>query len=220
MYMKKIVYLIVLMLVVSLTYAQDKPKDNGKQDLSKVSQAKGHHAHSSNLVFVMQVGENNVSSVVQDGVGSNVSIAQMGADNMTRISQNGNGNHAQSHILGFNNKVDLSQRGRDNYISEQTFGWSNAIAVDQRGKGNSVSLQTPGANYDISIEQRGKNNSVKGYHLAYDLDPQQTTVIQKGNGHEATYVQYFGAKGVKIEQKGNAAKVKVEQGHGVHINMK
>ena len=116
--------------------------------------------HSGNGIYVEQVGDSNILTIVQDG-----------DDNLIA----GNGSLAKAEIVGNNNNTTLKQKGENNAILFGITGNSNTTTVDQGvttgANDNRVEFDIDGDSNILSITQN-HNNTVgnNGHYIAVDID--------------------------------------------------
>ncbi len=142
-----------------------------------------------NIPQAKGVNSGNVAFIMQVGVSNNASVKQEGVGNYASVLQNGQNNEA----------------------TVQHDGDSNKTFITQNGDNNSAISELAGGDTEF-INQQGDNNSNQTVKYGNARPGAQTVFVQQGNNHSVTYVQYEGAPGVKVEQKGNAGSVLIKQG--------
>lgn len=120
-----------------------------------------------NIAEIKQVGDNNSTSVNQDGTLNHVIITRSGNGNVDNVTQNGNSNEYNS-IVGGN---------------------SNTNNVDQSGNANVINQNLISENQSFSFEQRGNNLEIN--QMENDLQARGYKVRQQGNGMTVTITNGF-----------------------------
>lgn len=172
----------------------------GGNNQSTVSQGGLPFFPGQAVVFVEQIGDNNISNVNQrnDAGGQIVDITQTGDMNNSLIDQ------GTSSVSGGNNFVLVQTGGMNSSITDQGFNSDNNRAnVLQEGSGNQSTISQQSflgaAGNDIDLDQ-----------LA---DGARSTISQSGGqNNSATVVQYVDAHISVMNQVGNGNVATVTQG--------
>lgn len=122
------------------------------------------------------------------------------------------GNAAFIMQIGVDNDASVYQNGQNNEALVTQLGNSHTTTVTQNGNNNSANSILVGYGQNENINQQGDNNTKSTIKFGNANPNANSMFMQRGNGHSVTYVQYEGAPGVKVEQKGNAGTVLIKQG--------
>jgi hypothetical protein len=115
----------------------------------------------SNTAILNQYGNNNQSSVAQNGWGNKALINLLGDNNSTGIVQNGSDNQFVLNLEGSNNSVSGEQVGSQNRLRLDLIGTLNNQSFTQIGNNLTVELMDNGSGgIPMQIEQRGDGASV------------------------------------------------------------
>lgn len=118
---------------------------------------------STNVAIVNQFGDNNVSTLIQNGIGNMARFNIFGNRNTTGLEQDGSGN-----------QFILNLEGSDNLIEGAQIGTENQVRIDLAGRGfpnqtftqngTNLTLQFfdngTGVGVPLQIEQTGNGTSV------------------------------------------------------------
>ena len=114
-----------------------------------------------NRAEIKQVGDNNSTSVDQNGSLNHVIINRSGNGNLDNVTQNGNNHEYNSIVKGNSNTNDVDQRGSSNVINQNLLGDNQSFTFDQRGHNleiNQVENDLQARGYEV--RQRGNGMSV------------------------------------------------------------
>lgn len=164
-------------------------------------------AVSDRAVFISQIGDNNVASVVQTAPRAYTSIAQNGGGNNADAAQTGTGtDYIAATQAGDRNFARLQQSGSGQnalYASQSGTGnwmWSrqdstgaifNGARLAQTGNYNDMELNQSGTDNLADLSQQGDNNGM--------------TATQIGSGNRLTWIQQgTGLSDLQVTQTGGS----------------
>lgn len=129
---------------------------------------------SDNTAEVFQMGDGNVSTIVQPGSFSSAGVRQLGSDDKAKITQSGTGtttsdqNFAkieQTEAVTAVQDAEITQSGKSNNASiDQTgllaggMALPNMADITQTGDGNMALISQTGGGYTSSIDVMGDGN--------------------------------------------------------------
>lgn len=118
----------------------------------------------SNVAVVNQFGDNNISTLIQNGIGNMARINILGNRNITGLEQDGNSNRFILNLEGSDNQIEGLQFGNDNQLRMDLIG--DGVTQNQSflQEGSNLTLQLfdsgTGSSIPLQIEQRGNGASV------------------------------------------------------------
>jgi hypothetical protein len=168
-------------------------------------------AHGQQDVAISQTGNDNKTTVTQNGQGTAVSANIIGSRNGRidgTITQDGDGAYAEIHIEGDENNFSVAQDTASGFLGV-VYGSGNALSVDQvnayseayqnygaalqAGYGNTATLEQQVEAYGESgglnqayINQYGNDNTALLEQTGTD---NLATITQDGNGNTGTLIQ-------------------------------
>lgn len=117
---------------------------------------------SSNTAVVNQFGNNNTTSITQNGWGNKALVNLLGDYNTTGLVQSGAGNQFILNLEGSNNSVIGEQRGKENSLRLDLIGTLNNQTFSQVGNNLTLELVDDGSGgVPLQIEQRGNGAKVR-----------------------------------------------------------
>jgi hypothetical protein len=148
-------------------------------------------AVSGRGAFVTQVGEANVSTIMQSAPDAYAMTIQAGSDNEADVTQRGSGSgYVLSKQAGTANFARVAQDGSGRNVAYVIqFGTSNWIWSQQNAAGaahNGAILTQIGSNNDISLIQNGSDNRALLTQLGEDNG---MTAVQNGVGNRLIWTQ-------------------------------
>jgi hypothetical protein len=111
-----------------------------------------------NIAELKQVGDNNITSIDQNGMLNHVIINRSGNGNLDNVSQNGNSNQYNSYVEGSYNTNEIDQNGDNNEINQNLIGDSKKFTIDQNGsnlKFNQVENDLQARGYEVRQQGNG-----------------------------------------------------------------
>jgi len=124
----------------------------------------GEFDDDTNVAIVNQFGDNNISTLIQNGIGNMARFNIFGNRNITGLEQNGNSNRFILNLEGSDNQIEGVQVGSDNQLRMDLIG--DGITQNQSflQEGSNLTLQLfdsgTGSGIPLQIEQRGNGSSV------------------------------------------------------------
>jgi len=124
----------------------------------------GEFDDDTNVAIVNQFGDNNISTLIQNGIGNMARFNIFGNRNITGLEQNGNSNRFILNLEGSDNQIEGVQIGSDNQLRMDLIG--DGITQNQSflQEGSNLTLQLfdsgTGSGIPLQIEQRGSGSSV------------------------------------------------------------
>lgn len=119
--------------------------------------------NSKNIAIINQFGDNNISSLIQNGVGNQARFNIFGSRNTTGLEQSGSGNQFILNLEGNDNLIEGSQDGNENQVRLDLTG-SGFPNQSFSQNGTNLSLQFydngTGVGVPLQIEQTGNGASV------------------------------------------------------------
>ena len=119
----------------------------------------------SNVAVVNQFGDNNISTLIQNGIGNMARINILGNRNTTGLEQDGSNNRFILNLEGNDNQIEGIQNGADNQLRMDLIG--NGITTQNQRfsqTGNDLTLQLfdsgTGGSIPLQIDQTGNGASV------------------------------------------------------------
>ncbi len=116
-----------------------------------------------NVAIINQFGDNNISTLTQNGIGNMARFNIFGNLNTTSLEQNGSGNQFILNLEGDNNRIGGVQSGSENQVRIDLTG-SGFPNQTFTQNGTNLSLQFfdngTGVGVPLQIEQRGNGASV------------------------------------------------------------
>jgi hypothetical protein len=152
---------------------------------------KSHAA--DNTILIDQIGNNNTTTIVQDGSGNSATVktgTALGIDyNTFSITQQGNNKTASIELKsGISNTFNIQQDGNGNHSANiQNFiGSGNSVSVTQQGAGNHIFNATNASNNTnsgntITSTQSGGVGADKQFDLMLSGATGATVIIQQTN---------------------------------------
>lgn len=142
-------------------------------------------------VYISQIGDNNVASVVQTAPNAYASIAQDGDSNDADTSQSGTGTgYIAATQTGDQNFARIQQWGSgQNVVYTTQSGTGNWLWSDQEALGaiyNGAELTQTGNYNDMELDQSGSDNLAV---LTQDGDNNGMTATQLGVGNRLVWTQ-------------------------------
>jgi hypothetical protein len=128
--------------------------------------------------------ENNFCGKREGMRGNSAEIKQLGNNNITSVNQNGTLNHVIVTRSGNGNVDNVSQNGNNHEYNSIVRGNFNANNVDQRGSSNVINQNLLGDNQSFTFDQRGHNLEIN--QVESDLQARGYEVRQRGNGMKVT----------------------------------
>jgi len=116
----------------------------------------------ANVAIVNQFGDNNISTLIQNGIGNMARINILGNRNTTGLEQDGNSNRFILNLEGSDNQISGLQSGDDNQLRMDLIG-SGFPNQTFSQTGNNLTLQlfdSGNGGVPMQIEQRGNGASV------------------------------------------------------------
>lgn len=123
----------------------------------------GQYDSDSNVAIVNQLGDKNISTLTQNGIGNMARLNIFGNRNTTGLLQDGSGNLFILNLEGSDNLIEGSQRGIENQVRFDLTGngFPNQTFIQN---GSNLSLQFfddgTGVGVPLQIEQTGNGASV------------------------------------------------------------
>lgn len=119
----------------------------------------------SNVAIVNQFGDNNTTSLTQNGIGNAARFNIFGNRNTTGLVQTGNGNQFILNLEGNDNQIDGVQIGADNQLRMDLIGdgvTTQGQTFLQNGSGLTLQLydRGSGSSIPLQIEQTGSGASI------------------------------------------------------------
>lgn len=118
-----------------------------------------------NVAIVNQFGDNNISTLFQNGIGNMARINILGNRNTTGLEQDGSNNRFILNLEGSDNQIEGVQSGADNQLRMDLIG--NGVTTQNQSfsqTGNNLTLQLfdsgTGGSIPLQIDQRGDGASV------------------------------------------------------------
>ncbi|WP_340104014.1 hypothetical protein [Rhodohalobacter sp. 8-1] len=117
----------------------------------------------TNVAIVNQFGDNNISTLIQNGIGNMARFNIFGNSNTTGLEQDGSGNQFILNLEGSNNLIEGAQVGTENQVRIDLTG-SGFPNQTFSQTGSNLSLQFfdngTGVGVPLQIEQTGNGGSV------------------------------------------------------------
>lgn len=163
----------------------------GTMNQSSVQQASGFY----NEVTVYQDGSDNQSTVTQGGTSNatplhfsgEAGVSQVGDRNVSTLLQQPQGNHAaivqgRLNFRSDDNRADVAQNGVNQRVELLQYGTFNETVITQNGQGNTVFARSSGDRNMTSFDQDGRN------YASHDIfgDDNTFDVVQNGQNNRAT----------------------------------
>lgn len=184
-------------------------------------------------VIILQLGDDNISSLDQIGFEQLAATAQVGDKNRIQVLQYGQGDTTFSVQLGFTNTIDISQIKIHNDVNaslNDSFvyqsGWNNLINLLQLEDNNTTSLYQMDYNNEIIaiqdhwfsdegknallVAQSGKNNLAHSTQIGAQ---QMASTLQLGNDNIARLNQLGAMNHIFLSQTGDYNKAVITQGY-------
>lgn len=119
----------------------------------------------SNVAIVNQFGDNNISTLIQNGIDNMARFNVFGNRNTTGLEQDGSGNQFILNLEGNDNLIEGVQLGTDNQLRIDLIGdgvTSQNQSFLQNGSGLTLQLfdSGTGSQIPLQIEQTGNGASV------------------------------------------------------------
>ena len=125
----------------------------------------GEFDDDNNVAIVNQFGDNNISTLFQNGIGNMARINILGNRNTTGLEQDGSNNRFILNLEGSDNQIEGVQSGADNQLRMDLIG--NGVTTQNQSfsqTGNNLTLQLfdsgTGGSIPLQIDQRGDGASV------------------------------------------------------------
>ena len=116
-----------------------------------------------NIAIVNQFGNNNISTLIQNGIGNMAHINVLGNRNTTGLEQKGSGNQFILNLEGSDNLIEGAQIGKENQVRIDLTGngFPNQT-FSQNGTNLSIQFfdNSSGVGIPLQIEQTGNGASV------------------------------------------------------------
>lgn len=119
----------------------------------------------SNVAIVNQFGDNNISTLIQYGIGNMARFNILGNRNTTGLEQDGSGNQFILNLEGNDNQIEGMQTGTDNQLRMDLVG--DGVTNQNQSflqNGSNLTLQLfdsgTGSSIPLQIEQTGNGASV------------------------------------------------------------
>ena len=115
-----------------------------------------------NVAIVNQFGDNNNSTLIQNGIGNMARMNIFGNRNTTGLAQNGNDNLFILNLKGNDSIINSAQNGVNNLMRLNLIGSFPNQIFSQKGNGHTIELFDAGngGGVPMQIEQRGNGASV------------------------------------------------------------
>lgn len=124
----------------------------GQMDLSSFDQ----FDTDANVAIVNQFGDNNISGLIQNGIGNMVRMNIFGSRNTTGLTQNGANNRFILNLEGNDSIINSEQSGANNQMRLDLIGTFPNQTFSQIGSGHTLELIDMGnGGIPMEIEQRG-----------------------------------------------------------------
>lgn len=120
----------------------------------------------TNVAIVNQFGDNNISTLIQNGIGNMARVNILGNRNTTGLEQDGSNNRFILNLEGNDNQIEGIQSGADNQLRMDLIGNGITTQKNQRFSqtGNDLTLQLfdsgTGGSIPLQIDQTGNGASV------------------------------------------------------------
>lgn len=116
----------------------------------------------TNVAIVNQFGDNNISTLIQNGIGNMARFNIFGNRNTTGLEQDGNSNRFILNLEGSDNQIDGLQSGNENQLRMDLIG-SGLPNQTFTQIGNNLTIQlldNGSGGVPLQIEQRGNGAEV------------------------------------------------------------